>query len=207
MMKLVKLSENEWREMTVEDVLVKYEPKMISEVNKNLKRSRMDYEDFYQEMCIKVIGAFNKYNNTEVGFSHWVSKQITYAVNNIIRDVNKLYLPEDKRESSYIHNSLQAPVPTKAQCLGDSTVCLEDTIPSPRFEDVSDTKVLLDQLLSHLNDKERKVVVDHFVYEKTHKQLGEELGLSSKYISNLCGESIRKMRRKYEERNIKSKQY
>lgn len=88
---------------------------------------------------------------------------------------------------SYRAGSLSAPGP-------DGGGGIEDRIASP--EDgiaLSVDRVLIESLLEHLEERERKIVVLRFFGEMSQDQIAEELGISQMHVSRLLRRSLEQL--------------
>ena len=65
--------------------------------------------------------------------------------------------------------------------------------PDPAIESVAD-RVSLPGALAQLTDRDRAVIVQHFVYRRTQTQIGRSLGISQMHVSRLIARALAQLR-------------
>jgi len=68
--------------------------------------------------------------------------------------------------------------------------------------DMAEYRVLLDSVLSHLSERERRIVELRFFEEKTQTEIADEVGISQMHVSRLLARTLIELRERLESRDL-----
>ena len=171
--KLIKISQTEKKEVSVEDLLDKYKPFLINLSKKYYSLALkykdkshdsyfIEFEDFYQLACIGLYKSFNNYDvEKDVLFYSYMLLMCEGELKKYIRDSLQLRRKEEKNNGPVFIKSIYAPVSNNDR--DDKDVLLVDKIEDKNnnYDDI-ENKMLVKEYLDILSEKEKNIIYDYY---------------------------------------------
>lgn len=154
-------------------------------------------------------------NNQEVVYEHYFNKVFGYVFKRVpckadAEDItSEIFLklfsrpdgfdPTQKGASTYVFRVMQT---TLADFYRNHKIAFEalDEIAeqADRNEDYDELLTALTQALDTLSERERSIVVLHYYYGLSHKEIAVKMNLSYTNVRQLCHTALRKLRKRME---------
>lgn len=216
MRKLIKINEKKTGEYTVEEVIEMYKPYIKQESYKCYKMLKsfgeehslyIELEDIEQVANMYVIKAYENYDinyksenfdttgieDDVIGFFSLLSSHVVGGLKKYCRDTLKLRRKGYNMFEIKI-NYLDQTIPGGKEDSKDAPLSdILEVEDKDYYEDI-DNKLEVNQLLSILDEKSRKVIEYYYLYNKTQVQIAELLGISQVQVSRIMTRSIKKMK-------------
>ncbi len=127
-----------------------------------------DAEDLAADVFVKVYEKFDSYDETKASLSTWI-----YTItHNTLIDYYRTH-----REYSEIPETIETGYST------EDDICNEEML------------VQLADALESLEERERKIVVQRYYYDKSLKEIAEEMNISYSYVKVLQQKALEKMKK------------
>lgn len=208
--KLIKLSQTEKKEVSVEYLLDKYKPFLISlskkyyqialkYKNENHDSYFIEFEDFYQLACIGLYKSFNNYDiKKDILFYSYMLLMCEGELKKYIRDSLHLRRKEEKDNGLVYIKSIYTPVTNNDR--EDKDILLVNKIEDKNnnYNDI-ENKMLVKEYLNILSEKEKNIIYDYYYKEMPQMKMKDKYNISQAQISRILKTSIKKIKKYIEE--------
>lgn len=159
--------------------------------------SEQKKEDMFSHSIIKLLETLERFDEDRgVKMSTFAAKSIDGVFINFLRDESKQEGTSRGRSKPRLSNiSLDQPLPANNDDFDIITLKEALVLPGSSIDNL-ETKMVLKQCLSVLNENELDLIKWYFFERKSKTWIGKEIGFSTTHISNLLEKALNKMREK-----------
>lgn len=162
---LCKMTQMQVRQNDHEVVYQRYFNKVFGYVIKKVS-CRADAEDIASEVFLKLLSRPEGFHPDQKGASTYVFRTMQTTLTDYYRNHRITFEPLDEMEEKIAHG-----------------------------EDCDELLTALDSVLSTLPEREQSIVVLHYYYGLTHREIADRMKLSYTNVRQLCHTALQKLRK------------
>ena len=207
---------------SAQELLVKRNIALVKSIIKKYLNRGVDYDDLFQIGCLGLVKAIKNYDPAyQVRFSTYAVPMIAGEVKRYLRDDGMVKVSRSLKELAIkvaaAQEKLNLRFGREGADPGDIVMALEASRPhasiyDPVYGDDSDAcvmdklvsdedcesgivnRILLKELLSQLDPRERQLIMMRYFMNKTQSDTAKELGVSQVQVSRLESKILKKLR-------------
>ena len=212
-------------DMQARDELIQGNLRLVLSVIHKFSNRGENVDDLFQVGCIGLIKAIDNFNtDLDVRFSTYGVPMIVGEIRRYLRDNSAIRVSRAMRDTAYrvlqtkeaymAKHQKEPTVEEIAQMLAMDAILDPVSLYEPIYSDSGDTVCVMDQVkdskntdemwlehialkeaVSHLSEREQKILAMRFYQSKTQMEVSEEIGISQAQVSRLEKNALRQIRK------------
>lgn len=183
--KLFLINENDYRELSINELIDMYSPLVKKSAN-SYKVNSFEFDDLFQEANISVCKAYASYDiKANVSIGKYLTVCIKNALNNYVMSSKNKVLVNSSYSLDYNYNNNE-----------NRDCSLYNLIGEDKCEniDMFINQTYVNELLLSLSNRERFVLENVFLYNNTQQYIATKLNITQAHVSRLKTKGLQKLK-------------